>query len=47
MTPMFRGKSHKLERLDFVVAGAQKSGTTALHYFLTKHPNITMGDTFF
>jgi len=44
MTPMFRGKSHKLERLDFVVAGAQKSGTTALHYFLTKHPNITMGD---
>src|SRR5205823_3885072 len=34
----------KLERLDFVVAGAQKSGTTALHYFLSKHPNITMGD---
>src|SRR5436309_14695183 len=44
MTLMFRGKSHKLERLDFVVAGAQKSGTTALHYFLSKHPNITMGD---
>src|SRR5438045_2374672 len=44
MTPMFRGKSHKLERLDFIVAGAQKSGTTALHYFLSKHPNITMGD---
>src|SRR5438094_5875083 len=44
MTPMFRGKSHKLERLDFIVACAQKSGTTALHYFLSKHPNITMGD---
>ncbi len=26
------------------MAGAQKSGTTALHYFLAKHPNITMGD---
>src|SRR5207244_2797305 len=34
----------KLERLDFVVAGAQKSGTTALHYFLSRHPDITMGD---
>src|SRR5438045_9043873 len=44
MTPMFRGKSHKLERLDFILAGAQKSATTALHYFLSKHPNITMGD---
>src|SRR5260370_2732747 len=41
---MFRTKRHKLERLDFIVAGAQKSGTTALHYFLEKHPNITMGD---
>src|SRR5580704_45358 len=41
---MFRTKRHKLERLDFILAGAQKSGTTALHYFLSKHPNITMGD---
>ncbi len=41
---MFRSKRRKIERLDFVVAGAQKSGTTALHYFLSKHPDITMGD---
>jgi hypothetical protein len=41
---MFRTKRHKLQRLDFVLAGAQKSGTTALHYFLSRHPKITMGD---
>src|SRR6266496_6203957 len=40
---MLRTK-HTIERLDFVLAGAQKSGTTALHYFLSKHRNITMGD---
>jgi hypothetical protein len=37
-------KRRKIERLHFVLAGAQKSGTTALHYFLSKHPDITMGD---
>src|SRR6266478_1886971 len=41
---MFRTKRHKLERSDFILAGAQKSGTTALHYFLSRHPDITMGD---
>jgi hypothetical protein len=41
---MLRTKRRKLERLDFVLAGAQKSGTTALHYFLSRHPKITMGD---
>src|SRR5437764_14165042 len=41
---MFQPRRRKIERLDFIVAGAQKSGTTALHYFLAKHPNITMGD---
>jgi hypothetical protein len=41
---MWRPKPRKIQRLDFVLAGAQKSGTTALHYFLSKHPNITMGD---
>jgi hypothetical protein len=41
---LLRSKRRKIERLDFVLAGAQKSGTTALHYFLNKHPNITMGD---
>src|SRR4030095_14716720 len=40
---MLRTK-HTIERLAFVLAGAQKIGTTALHYFLSKHPNITMGD---
>ncbi len=40
---MLRTK-HKIDRLDFVLAGAQKSGTTALHYFLSRHPKITMGD---
>jgi hypothetical protein len=38
------GKRHKVERLDFIVAGAQKSGTTALHYFLKKHPQIALPD---
>ncbi len=41
---MFQTRRRKIERLDFIVAGAQKSGTTALHYFLAKHPKITMGD---
>jgi hypothetical protein len=41
---MFRTKLEKVERLDFILAGAQKSGTTALHYFLEGHPEITMGD---
>lgn len=41
---IFGTKRRKVEKLDFVLAGAQKSGTTALHYFLSKHPDITMGD---
>src|SRR4030095_13354334 len=41
---MFRPKRRKIDKLDFILAGAQKSGTTALHYFLQKHPKITMGD---
>ena len=41
---MLRSKRRKIERLDFVLVGAQKSGTTALHYFLSRHPKITMGD---
>jgi len=42
--PMFQRRLRKIDRLDFVLAGAQKSGTTALHYFLSRHPKITMGD---
>ncbi|MGB9476548.1 MAG: sulfotransferase [Candidatus Udaeobacter sp.] len=41
---MWKTKSRKIERLDFILAGAQKSGTTALHYFLGRHPHINMGD---
>jgi hypothetical protein len=41
---MFRSKPRKIKRLEFILAGAQKSGTTALHYCLSRHPNITMGD---
>ena len=33
-----------MKRLDFIVPGAQKSGTTALHYFLKKHPQIALPD---
>src|SRR3954452_25366561 len=35
-------KSRKVEQVDFVVAGVQKAGTTALHYFLSKHPHIAL-----
>jgi hypothetical protein len=31
-------------RLQFIVPGAQKSGTTALHYFLKKHQQIALPD---
>ena len=37
-------KQREVERLDFIVPGAQKSGTTALHYFLKKHPQIALPD---
>ena len=39
---MFRPKRKKIERLDFIIAGTQKGGTSALHYHLDQHPNITM-----
>ena len=42
---LFRTKRRKkIAQLDFVLAGAQKSGTTALHYFLSRHPDICLGD---
>ena len=41
---MFGFRRRKVERLDFVVPGAQKSGTTALHYFLQRHPQIALPD---
>ena len=39
---MFRSRPSKIERLDFIIAGTQKGGTSALHYHLDQHPNITM-----
>jgi hypothetical protein len=39
---MFRPRKSKIERLDFIIAGTQKGGTSALHYHLEQHPNITM-----
>lgn len=41
---MFGFNRRNVERLDFIVPGAQKSGTTALHYFLKKHPQIALPD---
>ena len=39
---MFRPKTKKIERLDFIIAGTQKGGTSALHYHLDQHPQVTM-----
>jgi Sulfotransferase domain len=41
---VFSIRRHKVGRLDFIVAGAQKSGTTALYHFLRKHPRIVVPD---
>jgi hypothetical protein len=41
---MFGSKGRAVEQLDFIVPGAQKSGTTALHYFLKQHPQIALPD---
>src|SRR5437016_13541773 len=38
------GRAQRIQRLNFIVPGAQKSGTTALHYFLRKHPQIALPD---
>jgi hypothetical protein len=31
-----------IDRVDFVVAGVQKAGSTALHHFISKHPHIAL-----
>ena len=41
---MFPQKSLAPRKLAFILIGAQKSGTTALHYQLEKHPQIALGD---
>ena len=40
--PKIHELSSRKTRIDFVIAGAQKSGTTALHAFLSDHPQISM-----
>lgn len=37
------GKSNQLRKLDFIVAGTQKGGTSALDFYLRQHPQIGMG----
>jgi len=32
----------KVHRVDFIVAGVQKAGTTAIHDFLAQHPHIAL-----
>ncbi len=39
---MFSFGKRRVEKLDFLVAGAQKSGTTALNYYLKRHPRIAL-----
>lgn len=41
---MFGWRPRKIDKLDFAIIGAQKSGTTALHYFLNRHRRVTFGD---
>jgi hypothetical protein len=31
------------KKLDFIIAGTQKSGTSALYYYLKQHPEIALG----
>src|SRR5436853_1864895 len=39
---MFGFGKRQVEKLDFLVAGAQKSGTTALNYYLKRHRRIAL-----
>src|SRR5438067_4477754 len=32
----------KVDQVDFIVAGVQKAGTTAIHDFLSQHPHIPL-----
>jgi hypothetical protein len=32
----------KVDRVDFIVAGVQKAGTTAIHDFLAQHPQVAL-----
>src|SRR5437868_1403546 len=39
---MFGFGRRPIQKLDFIVAGAQKSGTTALNYYLKRNPQIAL-----
>jgi sulfotransferase family protein len=39
---MFGFGRRPIQKLQFIVAGAQKSGTTALNYYLKRHPRIAL-----
>ncbi len=41
---MFQIFKKKKRKIDFIIAGTQKGGTTALDYYLRKHPEIGMGN---
>ena len=41
---MFQIFKKKNRKIDFIIAGTQKGGTTALDYYLRKHPEIGMGN---
>lgn len=40
---MFGWRPRKIDKLDFAIIGAQKSGTTALHYYLNRHRRVAFG----
>src|SRR5919109_5413678 len=35
-------RRRKIDRVNFIVAGVQKAGTTAIHDFLAQHPHIAL-----
>lgn len=41
---MFHTFKKKIRKIDFIIAGTQKGGTTALDDYLRKHPEIGMGN---
>ena len=42
---MIEKLKHPQKMVDFLLAGTQKGGTSALHYYLSKHPALCMAST--
>ncbi len=40
---LFKNSSSSGKKLDFIIAGTQKAGTSAIHYYLKQHPEIALG----